>query len=361
MSCVCDVKENITDLEMLGLLVLSIYNPTEERLLKRARQYQDDENTHIYAYNENDKYKGIIVFEIVNSSATILDIAVKPECQRNGIGSKLIDFIFNQFEIDKVIAETDDDAVEFYKKCGFTVAPANEVSGIKRYICEFSSVSRHYNLLIEDNNDPVNDPETLKEYMDKWDGQQFIDSLKLSKQKSVLEIGVGTGRLAVRVSPLCGEFFGIDISPKTIERAKENLKEYKNTTLICEDFNEHEFYRKFDVIYSSLTFMHIEEKQKAINKVAALLKDSGRFVLSIDKNQERFIDTGTRKITVFPDTGEEMKTYIANSGLLLLEHFETEFAYIFVAKKECKCYCGHDCSRYITYIATKTDDDNIQK
>ena len=53
--------------------------------------------------------------------------------------------------------------------------------------------------------------------------------------------------------------------------------------------------------------MHIEEKQKAVNKVAALLKDSGIFVLSIDKNQERFIDTGTRKIRIFPDTPEEIK------------------------------------------------------
>ena len=333
MSCVCDVKENITDLEMLGLLVLSIYNPTEERLLKRARQYQEDENTHIYAYNENEEYKGIIVFEIVNRFATILDIAVKPECQRNGIGSKLIDFIFNQFEIDKVIAETDDDAVEFYKKCGFTVAPANEVSGIKRYICEFSSVSRHYNLLIEDNNDPVNDQEPLKEYMDKWDGQQFIDSLKLSKQKSVLEIGVGTGRLAVRVSPLCGEFFGIDISPKTIERAKENLKKYKNTTLICDDFNEHEFYRKFDVIYSSLTFMHIKDKQKAISKVSSILNDGGRFVLSIDKNQNDYIEYGSRKVHIYPDSAEKTAKYIANSGLTILNRYETEFAYVFVARK----------------------------
>ena len=57
-------------------------------------------------------------------------------------------------------------------------------------------------------------------------------------------------------------------------------------------------------------------------------------ISKVDKNQERFIDTGTRKITVFPDTAEKMKNYITNSGLLLLEHFETEFAHIFVATKE---------------------------
>lgn len=321
------------DSEILALLAPSVYNPTQEQLLNRAIKYKANESTHIYAYRDNDKYKGIIVFEIVNSSATILDIAVKPECQRNGIGSKLIDFIFNQFEIDKVIAETDDDAVEFYKKCGFTVAPANEVSGIKRYICEFSSVSRHYNLLIEDNNDPVNDPEPLKEYMDKWDGQQFIDSLKLSKQKSVLEIGVGTGRLAVRVSPLCGEFFGIDISPKTIERAKENLKDYKNATLICDDFIEYKFDTKFDVIYSSLTFMHIKNKQRAIKKIASLLNDGGHFVLSIDKNQNDYIEYGSRKVHIYPDSAEKTAKYITNAGLTILNQHDIEFATIFVAQK----------------------------
>lgn len=79
--------------------------------------------------------------------------------------------------------------------------------------------------------------------------------------------------------------------------------------------------------------MHIEAKQEAINKVAALLKDDGKFALSIDKKQDGFIDTGTRKITVFPDTSAEMKSYIANAGLLLIEHYETEFSYVFVAKK----------------------------
>lgn len=194
-------------------------------------------------------------------------------------------------------------------------------------------IVRHYDLLIDENNDPVHDPKPLRDYMDKWDGQGFIDKMELDNEKSVLEIGVGTGRLAVRVAPLCVKFTGIDISPKTIDRAKENLAEYRNVKLICGDFLSYKFDSKFDVIYSTLTFMHIENKQRAVNKITGLLNNAGRFVLSIDKNQDGFIDTGTRRITVFPDTPAEMKTYIANSGLLLLEHYETEFAHIFVAKK----------------------------
>ena len=193
-------------------------------------------------------------------------------------------------------------------------------------------VIRHYDLMIDENNDPVRDPEPLREYMDKWDGQKFIDFLQLTKEKSVLEIGVGTGRLAVRVAPECREFCGIDLSPKTVKRAKENLKEQTNVALICGDFMSYEFGRKFDVIYSSLTFMHIRDKQAAINKVRSLLNIGGRFVLSIDKNQSDTIDYGTRKIKIYPDNKEEIVKYITQSGMNLMKVFETDFAFVFIAE-----------------------------
>ena len=196
-----------------------------------------------------------------------------------------------------------------------------------------SDVIRHYDLLIAENNDPVRDPKPLKDYMDKWDGQVFIDKMKLDKDKSVLEIGVGTGRLAVKTAILCKDYCGIDISPKTIYRAKENLANYKNVKLICDNFLSHHFNSLYDVVFSSLTFMHIHEKQNAINKVACLLKYGGRFALSIDKSQEDFIDMGTRKITIFPDSPTEIKDCILNADLDLVECFDTELAHIFVAKK----------------------------
>ena len=92
-----------------------------------------------------------------------------------------------------------------------------------------NAIATHYDILIDENNDPVHDPEPLKEYMDKWDGQDFINNMNLNFDKSVLEIGVGTGRLAVRVAPLCKSFCGIDISPKTIERARETSKSKQTT------------------------------------------------------------------------------------------------------------------------------------
>ena len=201
-------------------------------------------------------------------------------------------------------------------------------------MCCTNDVIRNYDLLIDEGNDPVHDPEPLQDYMNKWDGQDFINAMQLDKTKSVLEIGVGTGRLAVRVAPLCDKFCGIDISPKTVNKAKENLVQYSNVNLICGNFLTHSFLDQFDVIYSSLTFMHIKEKQDAIDKVFMLLKDGGRFILSIDKNQDECIDMGLRKIKIFPDDPLLIERNISKCRLNIVECFETELAYIHVAVKE---------------------------
>ncbi|MBQ8740980.1 MAG: GNAT family N-acetyltransferase [Clostridia bacterium] len=135
ICAICDVKENIADSGIFELLAPSVYNPTPERLSGRAKKYQANDKAYIYAYSQNGENLGIVVFEIAEQSATILDIAVKPEQQGKGIGSGLIDFIFNQFDINTITAETDDDAVRFYKKYGFTIADTITKFDDKRYIC----------------------------------------------------------------------------------------------------------------------------------------------------------------------------------------------------------------------------------
>lgn len=195
-------------------------------------------------------------------------------------------------------------------------------------------VINHYDNLIDENNDPVRDVQELKDYMDKWDGQLFTDELQLSQEKSILEIGVGSGRIAVKVCGLCKIFTGIDISSKTIERASENLKEFNNVNLVCGDFLTCDFNEKFDVIYSTLTFMHIQDKHAAMKNVMNLLDDKGRFVLSIDKNNNDIIDYGTRIIKIYPDSVENITNCIDKTGLSIIKQFETEFAHIFVSVKE---------------------------
>ena len=194
-------------------------------------------------------------------------------------------------------------------------------------------VSIHYDLLIDENNDPFRDPPALKAYMDKWDGKTFIDAMKLDKSKNVLEIGIGTGRLAAKVAADCRHLVGIDISARSIERAKENLNSFGNITYICSDFNSYGFTEVFDVIYSSLTMMHFEDKKQVISKVEKLLNKGGIFCISIDKNQSEYIDMGTRKLKIYPDTSGKITALINETGMTVENIFETDNAYIIVSVK----------------------------
>ena len=194
-------------------------------------------------------------------------------------------------------------------------------------------VITHYDLLIDENNDPFRDPPLLQEYMEQWDGDLFIEALELDKNKNVLEIGIGTGRLAVKVAPYCMRLTGIDISPKIIERARETLEKYSNLSFVCDDFISFDFAETFDVIYSSLTMMHFENKNQVISKVATLLNSGGIFCLSIDKTQDEYIDMGTRKIKVYPDTLDDITSYIEETNMSVAKVLETDNAYIIVSNK----------------------------
>jgi len=196
----------------------------------------------------------------------------------------------------------------------------------------YTDVLHHYESLLAEGNDPVLDPPELQAYMDQWDGETFLNTLALTGEESVLEIGVGTGRLAMRIAPSCRRFTGMDLSPRTIERAQEHLEAQGNVTLLCGDFLAEDFTEKYDVICSSLTFMHLEDKAGTAKKISSLLYGGGRAVISIDKDQSGVIDYGTRRVQVYPDTPEGLEDELRKAGLTIGERIEMPFAWIITAR-----------------------------
>ena len=199
---------------------------------------------------------------------------------------------------------------------------------------ETVSVAAHYDALVAEGNDPVYDPPSLRVHLGGWDGAVFMERLALDGTQRVLEIGVGTGRLAVQIAPRCRAFTGIDLSPRTVAHARKNLATLANVRLLEGDFLSYDFEETFDVIESSLTFMHIREKDRAIQKAYALLAPGGRFVLSIDKNQSEWLECGSRRVKLFPDDPEETLKRMKRADFRVEACDEVPFAYIFTGCKE---------------------------
>lgn len=197
-----------------------------------------------------------------------------------------------------------------------------------------NDVIRHYDRLVAQDNDPFRDPPALRAHMNRWDGDAFFELLSLKGTEDALEIGVGTGRLAAQAAPRCRSLWGIDISPRTIGRARENLAPWSNVRLVCGDFLTFNPPRRFDAIYSSLTFMHFPDKQAALNCAAGLLRDGGRFALSIARDQSPFIDMGSDRLQIFPDHPETISACARAAGLRLDRRLEIDFAHLLLLFKD---------------------------
>ncbi len=171
----------------------------------------------------------------------------------------------------------------------------------------YISTTEHYDHLIEIGNDPFNDDEFGQRYMERWTGENFFDLLELNESSCVLEIGVGTGRLAEKVMIKgCMKFTGIDLSKDTILKAKANLLNYKNVELINKDVITHKFDRKYDVVYSALTFMHIPNKYNVLHKISEILNPNGVMVISFFNVEDVCLDFGTHQVELYPNNIKEI-------------------------------------------------------
>jgi ribosomal protein S18 acetylase RimI-like enzyme len=65
----------------------------------------------------------------------IRSIAVDPSSRHRGLGRALLDALAEGFDARRVVAETDDDAVGFYRRCGFVIEDAAPRLGRARYWC----------------------------------------------------------------------------------------------------------------------------------------------------------------------------------------------------------------------------------
>jgi len=113
--------------------------------------------------------------------------------------------------------------------------------------------------------------------------KRVISLLDLREGQHFLDIGCGTGwavRYAASTVESKGEFYGIDISPKMIEKARENCGSCENIHFYKADAETLPFENDFfDFIICTNSFHHYFSPSKALAEVYRVLKPGGRFFL----------------------------------------------------------------------------------
>lgn len=122
--------------EVLAVYSDCIYMPTEEKLNNRAYEFMTNSSISIYWFYKISKIVGVIVIkQTKESSAEIVGIAVHSNHRKEGIGGRLIQFVCEELSITELSAETDDEAIGFYKKCGFVTEEFLGNGNYKRFKC----------------------------------------------------------------------------------------------------------------------------------------------------------------------------------------------------------------------------------
>ena len=113
------------------------YATSESKIVTEYNNYLKGPNRKLFGVEQDEEYIGCIGIEIVSRRVCMINhIAVFPEQRGKRVGSEMINLLAEQFLF--IIAETDKDAVDFYKKYGFTISSLGEkYPGVERFLCTY--------------------------------------------------------------------------------------------------------------------------------------------------------------------------------------------------------------------------------
>ena len=128
-----DIKDQLDNPAVREILAECVYDNSPAGLDRTAAEFRRKEGWLVYGWVENGEILGVCGFEVHADWVEILDIAVAKGAQRRGIGGAMVRALQEMYG-RTVEAETDDDAVEFYRKRGFETTAIQKYN-VRRWTC----------------------------------------------------------------------------------------------------------------------------------------------------------------------------------------------------------------------------------
>ena len=135
-----ELKARDEILSAYGIYKHCMYMPSMEKFEKKTDAFLLDSSVKIFVSISNGTTVGVVAVSFFEKNRVkILGIAVDEGFRNRGCASQMIKKLVFEYGLNFVLAETDDDSVGFYEKCGFDIAKFTENYGgetIVRYRCE---------------------------------------------------------------------------------------------------------------------------------------------------------------------------------------------------------------------------------
>lgn len=125
----------------------------------------------------------------------------------------------------------------------------------------------------------ASDYDAVRNFTGELDERLTEDSKPFFQNKSVVELGCGTGKNTLIICPWAKSIHAIDFSEKIIEIAKKKVSSFKNVQFFVSDLNEKWPIKNgtADIILCSLVLEHIENLRFIFSEAARILNEKGLF------------------------------------------------------------------------------------
>jgi len=132
-----NIKGHLDAPDIIKLMSLSVYECSPGRAALRAQSHKENEAQQLYGWVENGDILGAVGVIIHQDKIEITNISVVENARKRGIGRSMIAALQEMYGV-AIEAETDDDAVGFYRNCGFGAVAVDKQYGneiIRRWTC----------------------------------------------------------------------------------------------------------------------------------------------------------------------------------------------------------------------------------
>ena len=116
----CEDADWLLSEEAFSIYASCMYHPTYDEYKTQMEDYLLDSSVKEFVSENRGRKTGMMVLKLSEAAAEIIGIAVSDNARRKGIGKQLIQRVMKSENLESVKAQTDDDSIGFYRKCGFS-------------------------------------------------------------------------------------------------------------------------------------------------------------------------------------------------------------------------------------------------
>ena len=129
-----NIKARITEAEVGIIVSYAAMDGSPEGVVKEAEMYMSSDKLNFYGWVEDGRVLGICGFEVHDDKVEIHLISVAEDRQKQGVGGAMVTALREMYSLP-LEAETVEEAVGFYRKCGFVTTAFNHPEWGVKYTC----------------------------------------------------------------------------------------------------------------------------------------------------------------------------------------------------------------------------------